>query len=196
MKLPFVFALFLSIGLLLIAGCKNPCKNDTCVNGACVEGNCLCNAGWMGPNCDQNDHCYQRSCGNGYCANGACICDPGYEGNTCNQPVNEKFAGNFFVTQTCDSSGAGGYSAVVNAVSGTLDQFRITNLYNFGTSFGVVGSERNQFTISRQPLNSGYDVEANGTMAADLRTVTVAFTVYPYGSNLAIDKCTAVMVKY
>jgi hypothetical protein len=196
MRLNAVLACFSLLLLLVLGGCKNPCKNDTCVNGACLEGNCLCNAGWMGPNCDQNDHCYQRSCGNGYCASGTCICDAGYEGNTCNEPVNQKYAGNYFVTQNCDSTGSGGYSAVINAVSGTLTQFRITNLYNFGTSIGLVGSDRNQFTIARQPLNSGYDVDATGTMSADARSITLAFTVYAMGSSVAMDKCTATMVKY
>lgn len=183
--------------LIAMAACKDPCKDNSCLHGACLEGDCICNAGWTGVHCDERDQCYQRTCVNGYCADGSCVCDAGYEGNTCATPVNVKFAGNYAVTQTCDNSGPGGYSAILQVVDGNVSQFRITNLYNAGNVIAMIGDDGHTFSIALQALDQNVAAQAtSGTMSADARTITLSFTVSQISSGNPLDKCTAVLTKY
>lgn len=199
MKIP-QFALLFLFGLLSMAilpGCKDECKKVDCVNGACVEGNCLCNAGWTGTHCDQVDKCYQRTCINGYCADGSCVCDALYEDNTCSSPVNQKFIGNWAVNETCTLSGSNGYSVIVAGVVGSLDHFRIANIWAQGTVNAIVGSDYHTFTVAKQAVGAGYQIgSTSATISTDGRTIAIAYNVYDANTNALIESCTATWEKY
>lgn len=191
----YLMLLLLTIGLL--SGCKQPCKDVSCAHGACMEGNCLCNAGWTGPNCDQVDQCYQRTCVNGYCADGSCVCDPFYEGNTCSTPVNEKFIGNWSFSETCTQSGQGGGSIIVQGLPGSLVEFRISNIWSSGTVTASVGTDRQTFSIARQLVTWGYDLEStSATISADGKTIAIAYAVFDAGQSTLVENCTATWTKY
>ena len=70
---------------------SDPCDLNPCVHGTCdnTTGSavCICNGGWLGTLCDQQDLCYEVTCSdNGVCkpADGTCQCNAGYDGATCN----------------------------------------------------------------------------------------------------------------
>lgn len=78
--LPLIFVL----SLFTLTSCKpDPCKKVDCNNGACVDGDCVCNPGFMGAFCDQENLCYNVECNDGTCVDGTCECDPGYSGADC-----------------------------------------------------------------------------------------------------------------
>ena len=61
----------------------DPCDGMSCNNGHCSLGRCICDSGYSGTFCDQND-CLS-TCKNGNCIAGSCICNSGYSGTYCDQ---------------------------------------------------------------------------------------------------------------
>jgi hypothetical protein len=80
-----ILVLFISITLMSMSGCKDPCKDTKCINGGeCVEGTCVCPPGYSGTNCEILDKCFNTKCLNGgKCVDGSCNCPPGYSGADC-----------------------------------------------------------------------------------------------------------------
>ncbi len=205
MKTPKTFSLFLSSILLLFVftACKDECKKVTCVNGACVDGNCLCNDGWTGATCDQRDACYQRSCGNGYCADGSCVCDPYYEGNSCSIGVNQKFGGNYYVSDSSIVSNlVNYYSVVILPISGSINGISIQNLYNGNrTTMAVVSVDRFTFSFPRQFINQWFPWTLTGestsaSLSTDGQTATIHYNVYDSIADTLYDRCIATLVRY
>lgn len=190
-------SILLLLSLLAFTACKQPCKDVTCVHGACLEGNCLCNAGWTGPNCDEVDGCYARNCNNGHCEDGACVCDALWDGNDCSETIAQKFVGNWAFTETCNATGQNGGSIIANAVVGTRDEVRLSNLWSLGSVTAQVNPDKRSFKIARQMLWAGYDVESTSTtISTDGRTMNVNYTVYTAGTDNVEDQCMAVWTKY
>lgn len=59
--------------------------NNCAPNGQCLAGKCLCNSGWGGPYCTQQE--CSPSCVYGTCQGGQCVCEEGYQGNACQYPI-------------------------------------------------------------------------------------------------------------
>ena len=99
--LPYILVLTLSLAMLMPA-CKdddepaNACAGVTCQNGgSCADGTCFCPDGFMGPNCEEVDPCYEANTNNewGYddfggpaCWNDVC-CGTGCSGDH-QSPIN------------------------------------------------------------------------------------------------------------
>jgi len=49
-----VFAFLISF-IFLVSACKDPCKEVNCNFGTCLDGTCLCDDGYEGANCDQEE---------------------------------------------------------------------------------------------------------------------------------------------
>lgn len=76
----------MAITLLILNGCKDPCKDVACLNGgACADGTCVCPEGYGGPNCESTvSPCTVVDCFNGgTCVNGICDCPEGWTGPSC-----------------------------------------------------------------------------------------------------------------
>ena len=62
--------------------CRSACAGVNCNNGHCSSGRCICNSGYSGTYCDQND--CSSNCDNGHCDLDTCVCYSGYSGIYCN----------------------------------------------------------------------------------------------------------------
>ncbi|XP_071987096.1 slit homolog 1 protein isoform X1 [Engystomops pustulosus] len=86
----------------VVPGCE-PCRKLFCLHGICqpntVSGPvCHCEAGWMGPHCDQqiSNPCIGHKCVHGTCmpldsVTYSCLCQDGYKGALCNQQGGELY---------------------------------------------------------------------------------------------------------
>lgn len=93
----FLLVLSLSIFLITLHSCSDPCDSVTCLNdGLCANGTCecppgytgsfcqYCPPGYSGAGCAIYDSCYNITCQNGgTCISGTCDCPPGYGGVNC-----------------------------------------------------------------------------------------------------------------
>ncbi|MBN2096595.1 hypothetical protein JW752_04355, partial [Candidatus Peregrinibacteria bacterium] len=81
------------IASMLTVGCPgpkpNPCDDVTCPEHSCCEGGvCVCEDGWSGDQCDQEDRCFTGTldCGSyGDCVDNTCVCHDGWQGELCDE---------------------------------------------------------------------------------------------------------------
>jgi hypothetical protein len=180
------FALSLSIFLISLQSCSDPCESTVCFNnGICAEGNCecppgytgssceICPPGYSGSDCSTYDSCYNVSCQNGgTCISGTCDCPPGYTGTNCeNQqsPISMTITKIELTTYpTAMSSGNSwdnfpdsGPDVFVTINSGTSsNQFSFVSSEVFSNANGTMLTYTTGLPYTLSSLNSNYTVAA------------------------------------
>jgi hypothetical protein len=144
------------------------------------------------------DPCKDVECNFGTCADGECVCNTGYEGANCLTALNAKFAGSYQLSETCSGSGpAGPYAVTVAAKSTPLD-ITFVGLWEVTQNIvnGVVGSDGVSFTIERQQITTGIDIECTtGSISTDGNTVNMTYKIYYQTPDSLVDNCTATLTK-
>jgi hypothetical protein len=143
-----------------------------------------------------NGPCKDVACNNGECVNdGECVCNSGYEGSNCDISNNQKFDGNFTLTEICTGSTPAPYPVSLVVVAGTPNQFELSGLYGQSTVLRArVEDDGVEFIISRQAITGGKELESlAGTISIDAKTINLSYQVYQ-GSD-TLDRCAGSMVK-
>lgn len=107
---------FLMVVLSLSACKTDVCDGVVCENGGtCEDGLCDCPDGYVGAQCEiPLDACDLKNCdatGTDTClistvtGEANCLCSDGYEGERCEARWEEKFAGNYQASESCDGIG-------------------------------------------------------------------------------------------
>lgn len=110
-------------------------------------------------------------------------------------PGNTNFTGNYSLNETC-TSGPDAYTISLTPVSNSTVNVTVGNLYRANPVVAVVSASGTSFTIARQPIFTGYDVECtNGTANASGTTLNLTYTIYPTGTNNVADACTATLTR-
>ncbi len=139
------------------------------------------------------------ACVNGLCVDGDCICNVGYEGVDCATAYNAKFSGNYSLTETCSPSGvAGPYAVVVGPKSGTVVEATFVGLWESSgpAVTAVIGSSGLSFTIARQVIIAGYDLESSyGVITPNGATINLTYRIYATGGSSILDACTATLAR-
>ena len=190
--------------VFLANGCTvEPCKNVVCENGEaqpdasdCV---CLCDRGWGGEDCLIENKCVARriKCdNNGVCDNGLCICVPGFEGDTCEITIRDRFLGNYFATDVCNTMGTLQYSMSIHSNSQILSVLFSSQLANSKFVDSVSATvEGNNLIINTQQVNgNSFSVSGNGSISNGTLTLLYVLTNLNVLPN-EIDTCRATWVK-
>jgi hypothetical protein len=167
MKLNLLAALLLST--LAFAGCKDECKDVNCgANGACVEGNCVCDAGYLGTNCET-------------------ALNSKFGGVYNSDPLTCSASGTFPHDDVTFAPKAGSPTDVI-----------VSGLYYQGAASvtAVVGANGQSFSIAKQSLgSSAYEIKStSGSITADGKTITLAYEVYQMDTVL-LESCTATFTR-
>jgi hypothetical protein len=146
-----------------------------------------------------NGNCSTPSCNDGDCIAGNCLCDRGFEGYDCSTRSNEKFNGVYTCNETCAPTGVAGPYAVVlgpKATAGHHALFRGLWEVPVNHVSAYIGRDGISFAIPRQPLMTGYEIEAaSGTITSDGQSITLNYKIYETLSGAVADECTATLTR-
>lgn len=145
-----------------------------------------------------SDNCQDVQCVNGTCNDGECECAAGYSGQDCGTALNSRFDGEFEVSENCLITGGTPYNVTFSPKSSGPRDFTILGLWKSPQNIvtAVIDDNGTSFTIERQGIVTGYEVEASvGTISSDGNTVNLTYTVYESGDTVVADQCTATMQK-
>lgn len=147
-----MYRLLFFFSIVLLAACdEDPCENVICANGDAIQDGyecfCLCDRGWFGEKCDQEDPCQTQAinCFNGgTCVNGNCICPVGFEGDTCEIVVRDFYIGNYNTELNCPSDTTIDINLSIQAPDSLVDEITEIILYNIDGQASVVEGEINE----------------------------------------------------
>jgi hypothetical protein len=146
-----------------------------------------------------NDPCKDITCQNGDCADGECVCDPGYSGTDCGTAINSRFEGVYVLNENCVvGQNVTPYNVTLSPDNAGPSDFTILGLWQAPQNLvtAVIDDNGTSFTIARQAIMTGYEVEASvGTISSDANTVNLTYTIYETGDTAVADQCTATMQK-
>jgi hypothetical protein len=146
-----------------------------------------------------NDPCKDIECENGTCSNGECVCSTGYSGTNCGTAINSRFDGVFVLTENCIvGQNVPPYNVTLAPKTTGPSDFTILGLWQAPQNLvtAVIDDNGTSFTIERQAIMTGYEVEAAvGTISSDANTVNLTYTIYETGDTAVVDQCTATLQK-
>lgn len=142
------------------------------------------------------DDCKDIACVKGECLEGLCVCTAGYEGVLCDAALNAKYTGLYTLTETC-TSGGDSYAVTVAPKSTSQTEVTFSGLYRETAAItAVVAADGLSFTIARQPLLAGFEIEATvGTTVATGATINITYKVWNTTTGLLADTCTGTLAK-
>lgn len=191
--------------LIFAVGAFSACKVDPCESFVCYNGDpiqdgyecfCLCERGWFGDKCDQEDACQTQAieCFNeGTCVNGTCVCPVGFTGDTCEILVRDYYIGNYNAILDCQSQTTNiniSIQAPDSLVNGPTELV-ILNL--LGESYLYDGriNEQGNVIIPQQSILSG-TVIVNGTFNRNSLGFIIEFQKR---DSMGIEYCTIDIIK-
>lgn len=149
--------------------------------------------------CSCNDPCKDIVCVNGACSDGECVCSSGYSGANCSTAINSRFSGVFLLSESCLIAGnVTPYNVTLAPKTTGPSDFTILGLWQASQNLvtATIASNGTSFTIERQAIMTGYDIEASvGTISSDGNTVNLTYSIYQTGQTTQEDQCTATMQK-
>ncbi len=166
LKLQLLAGLFL--GTLTLAGCKDECKDVDCgSNGECVDGSCVCDAGYLGGNCETSlseklsaTYAIAEQCDLGGAKNYDVIISEGT---------------------------LAPYQVVIT---------KIWNSAQNSTINAVIGTDGKSLTFPKQPLGtSNYSLKStSSTISADAKTIQLSYELY-IDDSVFLENCTATLTR-
>ena len=141
--------------------------------------------------CDR-DKCENVIC-NGpesYCLDGFCVCPQGYEGPNCDILSQDKYIGNYFVSESCNPGTASGWSFSYISPGNGIDKITFSNALNLGlTAEAVING--NFITFPQQNLGS-IQFAGQGSFIENANRIEIT---YEYYRNGTANRCTAYLTK-
>lgn len=136
--------------------------------------------------------CKGISCLHGDCVDGTCVCEPGYSGLHCDTRATHKFAGEFSLSEDCNSPGSNPYNCTILESSVDSSQLVFANLFNGGIEVtATVDESGSGFTIPGQDYGTG-TISGSGTINSSADVITMNYTV-----NIAtgVSVCNATLTR-
>lgn len=125
-------------------------------------------------------------------------CPVGYSGANCATTANSKMLGYYSITESCNPSGPAGPYGINITASTPPYRVMIQGLWETGTATvaGMVSADGTTFSIDRQNLSFGFEVDCNnGTINGDGSTLTMTYNIYTNSGSTAGDICNATLTR-
>lgn len=125
-----------------------------------------------------------------YCVDGFCVCPQGYEGPNCDMLSQDKYVGNYIVSESCNPGTPSGWNSSYISPGNGIDKIIVNNVINSGLSAEAVVNG-NFITFPSQNLGS-IKFAGQGTFIENANRME--FT-YEYYRNGTANRCTAYFTK-
>lgn len=141
--------------------------------------------------CDR-DKCENVVC-NGpqsYCLDGFCVCPQGYEGTNCDILSQDKYIGNYYVTESCNPGTTNGWAFSYISPGFSIETIIISNFLGIGRDAEAV-INGNFITLPQQSIGS-YQFSGTGSFIENANRIELSYEYYVNGTA---SRCTAYFSK-
>lgn len=149
--------------------------------------------------CTESDLCDDINCfAGGTCDDGKCDCTTadGFEGEFCQTEVNKKFTGFSALMESCNNDQPRSINISLTPSNTSPTKIRFDGLVNgyFQADGFIDGAGGKDFVIPRAVFGIE-EIEGNGTISNDGNTITLSYSVYDQGDQVAKYTCTGALTK-